>query len=156
MSTDNWESRYQARYNYLLHTLLRSWYHRLQMVATVLAAVTASTALAATFSAGPLASSWQVVLGASTLLSIIGPIMGWSDLEATHSALAMGYRALEWRLPKLTPEAAGEELAALEAQETQAQPMGWDVFTAIADRRTCQQLQVAHAPCLPATPATPG
>lgn len=141
MTTDHWTSLYRSRYNYLLHSALRTRYHRLQLTASILAALTASGSLAATF--GEHSWIWQTLIALSAIFAIIGPVLRWSDLESLHSGLAMGYRALEWRLPKLTEEQAHEELAKLEAQETHAEPIRWHHLQKDADQRTRQQLKVS-------------
>lgn len=142
MAESDQNPQYYARYNQNLHAIARRRYHRLHTVASLLAAITASASLAATF--GEQSGLWQSLIALSALCSIIGPILRWSDLEAMHGAMSMAYRQLEWRLDSLTIEQAREELARLEAQETHVLPIGWASMEKDADLRTRNQLNISQ------------
>jgi hypothetical protein len=143
MLTTTWELRYHARFNANLHERLCTRYHRLNLAASVISAIAASTALAATFQSGSLAPVWQVVLALAAVCAALSPVLRWSDLNAQHSSLAMGYRQLEWRIGQMTVEQGNEELSKLASMESHPVPLGWGRLKLSVEKQTKLEFQVS-------------
>lgn len=129
---------FRVRFNQHMHSRLATRYHRLTMMAAVVAALSSSAALATLTQDHPTIGAWLVAFAAVS--AAVSPVLNWHGKYAMHAGLFMGYRMLELRMDGMSEQDLAAQYRDMEQQEPAEKPALFARLSNWADATTRREL----------------